>query len=48
MAPVGPGLEMVSFLLRGLSAGAPEVALAGLGPDLVMLPFRSIRNGYLT
>ena len=35
-APAGPGPELVIFVIRGLLAGAPEVAPAGLGPESII------------
>ena len=41
MAPADLGLDLVGLLLRGLLAGAPEVALAGLGPGMASFYYES-------
>ena len=38
-------MDLVIFLLRGLLAGAPEAAPAGLGPDLVIFLLRGLLAG---
>ena len=41
MGSGGLGLDLIIFLFRGLLAGAPEAAVAGLGPGMVSFYYES-------
>ena len=40
-----PHVSMVMFLFKGLLTGTPEMAPAGLGPELVIFLFRGLLGG---